>query len=340
VVGADFPQRYRRRLESLNIDLAGLEQKSGKTFYWKARYAADLLTRETLALELGVYEQYHPRIPAKSRGSDYVLIANLMPQLQQEALTQLERPDLVVLGTIDYWIRTARPYLVDLLPRAHGFIANEEEMRLLGGSDDPVEAARNVAKLGARFVVVILAERGSVLVLGQEHFHVPAFPCANVQDPTGAGDSFAGGLVASLALGREKAITQKNLVKAMHYGTALASFSVESYGIEGLCRATRKEVEERVSILTENGIRHRRMERLRIRIANRPGRASDFSPSAGLWFASRQSRSCAFLFSLGRRRCRRRASLPCLASRRSSRMLSNSVRSRTTWVRCICRLTG
>ena len=254
VVGADFPERYRRRLETLNIDLTGLEQESGKTFYWKARYAADLLTRETLELDLGVYEQYHPNIPAKSRGSEYVLIANLMPQLQDEALTQLERSELVVLGTIDHWVRTARPYLVDLLPRAHGFIANEEEMRLLGGSDDPVEAARKVATLGSRFVVVTLAERGAVLVVGQEHFHVPAFPCVNVEEPTGAGDSFAGGLVASLARGRDKDITEQHLLKAMLYGTALASFCVESYGIEGLCKATYEEVENRVSVLTESGI--------------------------------------------------------------------------------------
>ena len=116
----------------------------------------------------------------------------------------------------------------------------------------PLKPAQNVANLGSRFVVVTLAERGSVLV-GQEHFHVPAFPCENVQDPTGAGDSFAGGFVASLARSLEKELTQDNLLKAMRYGTALASFCVESYGIERMCKATPEEVEERISVLTQNG---------------------------------------------------------------------------------------
>jgi sugar/nucleoside kinase (ribokinase family) len=248
-VGDDFPERHERRLRSLNIDLTGLEVKKGKTFYWKASYAPDLLTRETLALELGVYENYQPLVPAELRRSDFVLIANLVPQAQAAALDQLERPAVLLLGTIDHWVRTARDCLTRLLPRVDGFFANEEEMRLLAGLEDPIESAKQVAKLGSKFVVVTLAERGAVLVLGHELWHVPAFPCTTIQDPTGAGDSFAGGFLASLARDRITEPNEKTLVRAMLYGTALASLCLEDFSIVGLCRANMRLVESRVSKL-------------------------------------------------------------------------------------------
>jgi sugar/nucleoside kinase (ribokinase family) len=249
MVGADFPEPYLRRLQSLNIDLNGLQWSSGKTFYWKAKYAQDLLTRDTLALDLGVYEHYHPQLPANCRRSEYVLIANLMPQLQDEVLAQLDSPGIVMLGTIDHWVCTERPCIVSLLPRVDGFIANEEEMRLFAGLSDSIAAAKYVATLGSKFTVVTLAERGAVLVMGEKEFHFPAFPCETVQDPTGAGDSFAGGLLASLARDRATDISEQSLCRAMLYGTALASLCVETFSVEGLCRAQLEDVEKRVAIL-------------------------------------------------------------------------------------------
>ncbi len=251
VVGADFPIRYLNRLQSLNIDLTGLERSTGKTFYWKAKYARDLLTRDTLALDLGVYKDYHPQIPEKCRGSEYALIANLMPQIQEEALAQLDSPNIVVLGTIDHWIRTTSSFLISLLPRVDGFLANEEEMKLLSGLSDPIAAAKYVATLGSKFCVVTLAERGSVLVMGEREFHFPAFPYVVVRDPTGAGDSFAGGLLACLARDHTTKLTEQSLCKAMLYGTVLASFCVETFSIEKLCLTQPEEMEERIDFLRQ-----------------------------------------------------------------------------------------
>ena len=165
-VGTDFPEPYRRCLESLNIDLGGLEVKPGKTMYWRARYAEDLTTRETLALDLGVYEDYHPHVSTNIQQCSHALIANLMPRIQDEVLAQLDRPNLTLLGTIDHWVRTARSGLAALLPRATGFIANAEEMMLFTDCGDPIEAAEIVARLGSRFVVVTLADQGALLVWG------------------------------------------------------------------------------------------------------------------------------------------------------------------------------
>jgi sugar/nucleoside kinase (ribokinase family) len=252
VAGTDFPRSYEERLKGLNINL-NIEKRDGKTFYWKAEYEENLVNRKPLELQLGVYDDYMPHVPQALRDSKYVLIANLTPRLQQAALAQLKKPDLVLLGTIDHSILTERPCLVSLLPRVDGFIANEAEMKLLAGLDDPVEAAKNVATLGPKFVIVTLASEGAVLVtqhpvLRHQTYRVPAYPCGPaVRDPTGAGDSFAGGLIASLI--RDQEISQDSLRRAMLYGTALASFCVEQFSIQGLCQANWEHVEHRVAAL-------------------------------------------------------------------------------------------
>lgn len=250
----DFPESYEDRLRGLNINL-NIENKAGKTFYWKARYKEDLVNRETIDLRLGVYDDYLPLVPPVLRDSRYILIANLMPRLQQAALAQLTKPELVVLGTIDHSVSTERPCLLSLLPRVDGFIANEKEMTLLAGREDPVQAAKYVATQGPKFVVVTRAGDGADLVtqhpvLRHKTYHVPAYTCGReVRDPTGAGDSFAGGLTASLI--RDEDITEQSLRRAMLYGTALASFCVEEFSIDGLCQASWEKVEERVSALAK-----------------------------------------------------------------------------------------
>ena len=251
VAGDDFPAAHLRCLQSLNVELAGLQRTVGKTQYWKAKYSRNLTTRETLALDLGVYAHYHPHLTAECRASAYTVIANLKPQVQLEALAQLDAPKVVVLGTIDHWVRNERPCLVSLLPRVAGFIANEEEMKLLAGLEDPIAAAKYVLTLGSKFVVVTLAERGAALLLGDRVFHFPAFPCAVVRDPTGAGDCFAGGLLASIARERAEKVGAQLLCGAMLYGTAIASLCVEEFSIKGLCRAEPGEVEKRVAQLRQ-----------------------------------------------------------------------------------------
>lgn len=248
-VGEDFSQTHLHCLQSMNIDLTGFRRLGGTTFYWRARYPKDMRTRETLALELGVYKDHHPHLNAKCRVSKYALLANLRPQAQHEALVQLKCPRVVLLGTIDYWIRNERTDLVSQLSRVTGFIANEEEIKLLAGMSDPIAAAKNVLAFGPRFVVVTLAERGSLLLFGERVFHVPAFPCATLVDPTGAGDSFAGGLLASIARERVAAVCEGSLCRAMLYGTSLASLCVEAFSIDGLRQANLGDVEQRVAQL-------------------------------------------------------------------------------------------
>ena len=248
-VGTDFPVPYLGLLQSLNIDLTGLEKNQGKTFYWKANYANDLVTRETQALKLGVYENYHPKISEKATRNKYFFIANLDPQIQGEIMDQLDSSKFIMLGTIDHWIRTQTSLLKSLLLRVDGFIANEEEMKLLAGVSDPILAAKCVAKLGAKFSIMTLGAKGAFLVIGEKEFYFPAFPHVTVKDPTGAGDSFAGGFLASLARDRASNPSELSLCRAMLYGTVLASFCVESFSVKKLSSANLEEIEKRANIL-------------------------------------------------------------------------------------------
>ncbi len=235
IVGTDSSNRFKHCLDEFGVDRQGLEQTQSPTFFWKAEYdATDISKRVTLDLRLGAYENYQPIVPASCLCSKFWLLANLDPDLQKSVLLNLGQDQTVVLGTIEHWIMRKRASLIALLKMrgvVHGFIANEEEMLLLAGTSDPMNAIRAVAGLGCRFVVMTRAERGAAAIYDGRIFEVPAYACAAV-DPSGAGDSFAGAMTASLARSGGP-ITEEALRLALAYGSAVASFCVERFGVQG-----------------------------------------------------------------------------------------------------------
>lgn len=249
IVGKDFPEEHRHFLASRSIDLTGLQIAEGKTFRWSGEYLANMNCRETLSLELNVFENFTPLLPQTYRSSPYVLLGNIAPRLQHHVLEQVESPRFVVANTIDFWIETARQEFLDLLKRIDMLILNESEAHFLTGTHNLIRAGRLIRELGPQFVVINKGEHGSLLFGEDAFFSCPAYPLEEVQDPTGAGDSFAGGLVGYLAstFANDQAsqITFESLRSAVVHGTILASFNLESFSMERLRTLTPSEIEER-----------------------------------------------------------------------------------------------
>ena len=240
VVGRDFPAHARAMLEHPELDLSGLEVADGKTFRWEGVYSADMNSRETLRTELNVFEQFKPKLPERTRALKNVFLANIDPTLQQEVLGQLKQPQLVLADTMNYWIHSKRDELLKILRQVRMLIINEEEAREITGEALTHKAARAILSLGPETVVVKQGEHGAFLQSSGEYFSCPAVPIETVVDPTGAGDSFAGGFVGALArMGR---VSDRNLRRAVVYGAVLASFTVEGFGVSGLLQATREEI--------------------------------------------------------------------------------------------------
>lgn len=240
VVGRDFPADARAMLEHPELDLSGLEVADGKTFRWEGVYSADMNSRETLRTELNVFEQFKPKLPERTRALKNVFLANIDPTLQQDVLGQLKQPQLVLADTMNYWIHSKRDELLKILRQVRMLIINEEEAREITGEALTHKAARAILSLGPETVVVKQGEHGAFLQSSGEYFSCPAVPIETVVDPTGAGDSFAGGFVGALArMGR---VNDRNLRRAVVYGAVLASFTVEGFGVNGLLRATREEI--------------------------------------------------------------------------------------------------
>ncbi len=245
VVGEDFPASALQELSRRGIDTAGVSVAPGKTFRWSCRYFDDMDRRETLSTELNVFAQWKPCIPPQWRDSSTVFLANLSPQLQLSVLDQLEKPRLVVADTMDLWIQTERQELEELLRRVHGFVLNEEEARLLTEEPTTIRAGRSLLERGLQFVIIKKGGHGATLFTEQGISTLPAYPVERVYDPTGAGDSFAGGLMGYLA-GRDK-VDLRELKRALALGTCIASFNVEDFGTERLARLSPEELEERLS---------------------------------------------------------------------------------------------
>ncbi len=244
VVGDDFPDEHRRLFESRSIDLEGLVRQPGKTFRWKGRYHEDMNTRDTLEVHLNVFGSFDPVLPERFRDSTHVFLANGSPVLQAKVLSQVQAPRLVMADTMDLWIETQRDELVALLPRLDGLVLNDSEARLLTEEDNVVKAAAAVRRLGPKFVIIKKGEHGALLCGGYGVFVMPAYPTAEVVDPTGAGDSFAGGLMGYLD--SDSTPPPGRLRRAMAYGTVVASLTVEDFGLGRLRRADRSEIESRV----------------------------------------------------------------------------------------------
>jgi sugar/nucleoside kinase (ribokinase family) len=230
VVGSDFPDQHRALLEKHGVDLAGLERAEGRTFRWAGRYSPDFATRTTLDTQLNVFETFRPKLPAAWRDSELVFLANIDPELQLSVLDQVTRPRFVACDTMNFWIEGKRPALEKLLARVDMLLLNDEEARQLSGVANLPAAARAIRAMGPRAVVVKRGDAGALLFHEAGVFAAPAFPIETVVDPTGAGDSFAGGFMGWLA--RAGATSPMDIRTAMILGSVLASYSVEDFSLD------------------------------------------------------------------------------------------------------------
>ena len=245
VVGEDFPDEHRQLFSSRNIDTSGLQTEAGgKTFRWKGRYHHDMNTRDTLEVHLNVFGSFNPVLPEKFRDSSHVFLANGSPVIQARVLDQVKNPTLVLADTMDLWISTMHDELMALLPRLDGLFLNDSEALLLTEESNLINAGQAIRKLGPKFVIIKKGEHGAMLFSDDGVFVVPAFPTSQVVDPTGAGDSFAGGLMGYLC--SDDSPPPGRLRRAMAYGTIVASFTVEDFGLNRLKRTERHDIDQRL----------------------------------------------------------------------------------------------
>ena len=243
VVGEDFGAEQLAVFGNRRIDLAGLQQVPGDTFRWKGEYSFDLNTRETVYTHLNVFEDFRPTIPERFRTSPYVFLANIHPALQLEVLDQVAEPDFIALDTMNYWIDGTPDELQEVLKRVHVLIINDAEARELSGEPNLVRAARVIQQLGPSRVVIKRGEYGVLMTRDDGFFAVPGMPLEEVFDPTGAGDTFAGGFVGYLAASPE--VSDAVVIQAIIAGSTMASFAVEDFGLDRLLRLTDLEIKQR-----------------------------------------------------------------------------------------------
>jgi len=246
-VGEDFPKKYIALYQKHGIDLAGLQILPGKTFHWSGEYEVNMNNRRTLATELGVIETFQPKLPVAYQNAPFVLLGNIAPALQISVLDQMKKPKFVVADSMDLWLNIALPDLLKLLKRVDGFVLNDSEAELLTKEDNLFVALKKIHKLGPKYVIIKKGSHGSVLSGPKGIFICPAYPLHTVEDPTGAGDSFVGGLMGYLATA--KGAIDANIRRAMVYGSVTASFCCEGFGLNATTKATRKAIEQRVKEL-------------------------------------------------------------------------------------------
>ncbi len=248
IVGRDFPQAHVDLLKSRGIDLAGLQIAEGKTFRWSGEYLWDLNTRETRSVALNVFETFRPELPEAYRSAPIILLANIAPDLQHRVLDQARQPRFVIADTMDLWINIAKERLLELLARVHMLILNDGEARQLTGETSLIRAGRKLRELGPRYVAVKKGEHGCLLFGDKgQFFSCPAYPLEDIHDPTGAGDTFAGGLAGFLAGRGGTEITFDDLRHAVVHGSALASFNVEAFSLDRLKSVTPEDLASRVA---------------------------------------------------------------------------------------------
>ncbi|HLS11137.1 MAG TPA: PfkB family carbohydrate kinase [Flavobacteriaceae bacterium] len=246
IVGGDFPKEYIQLLEDKGMNVEGLEiVEDGKTFFWSGKYHNDMNTRDTLITELNVLEHFNPVIPEAYKNTEVLMLGNLHPLVQQAVIDQIPtRPKLVVLDTMNFWMDNALDDLLKVIAKVDVVTINDEEARQLTGEYSLVMAANKIREMGPEYVVIKKGENGALLFHKEEVFFAPALPLKEVFDPTGAGDSFAGGFTGYLAKTRD--YSYKNIKNAVIYGSVLASFCVEKFGTERLLNVSRKEIQQRL----------------------------------------------------------------------------------------------
>lgn len=246
VVGGDFPQEYLDLLSEKNIDISGIEIiKDGKTFFWSGRYHNDMNSRDTLATELNVLADFNPVVPQDYKDAEIVMLGNLHPIVQSSVLDQMtKKPKLAILDTMNFWMDSALEDLHNVIKRVDVITINDEEARQLTGEYSLVVAARKIHEMGPKYVVIKKGEHGALLFHDDSVFYAPALPLEEVFDPTGAGDTFAGGFAGYLA--KTGNVSFENMKNAVIYGSTLASFCVEKFGTERMKNLPKKEVHQRL----------------------------------------------------------------------------------------------
>lgn len=246
VVGDDFPKEYLDMMASKGIDISAIEVvKGGKTFFWSGKYHNDLNSRDTLVTELNTLADFQPKVPEHFKDAEVVMLGNLHPLTQSSVLDQMTaRPKLVVLDTMNFWMDCALPELLDVMKRIDVITINDEEARQLSGEYSLVKAAAKIHTMGPKYVVIKKGEHGALLFHGKDVFFAPALPLEEVFDPTGAGDTFAGGFAGYIT--QSENISFKNMKNAIIHGSNLASFCVEKFGTERMEKLTREEAVERL----------------------------------------------------------------------------------------------
>lgn len=245
IVGKDFPEAHINYFGQRQIDLAGLQVADGKTFRWSGEYHWDLNTRSTRSVELNVFETFTPTLPASYAETPYLLLANIAPGLQSHVLDQMARPRFVIADTMDLWIDIAKEELLKLLPRVDMLILNDGEARQLTGQTSLIKAGAQIRKLGPKYVAIKKGEHGCLLFGENQFFSCGAYPLEDIHDPTGAGDTFAGGLIGYLASQNSAGVSFEQLRKAVVFGSVLASFNVEAFSLERLRRLDASDIEQR-----------------------------------------------------------------------------------------------
>ncbi len=243
VVGDDFPQEHVDFLRGREIDLAGLERVSGKTFHWSGRYGDNLNVAETLSTELNVFESFEPKLPESYRDTQYVFLANINPELQMDVLRQVRNTKLVVCDTMNLWISERKAELLETIKNVDIFVLNDAEACQLTGESNLNKAAKRLLEHGPDRVIIKKGEHGSATFTRTSYFSSPAYPLEDIFDPTGAGDTFAGGFVGYLASTDD--LSESNIRKAIVYGTVLASFNVEDFSLNRQRSLTKAEIESR-----------------------------------------------------------------------------------------------
>lgn len=246
IVGEDFPKEHIVLFEKRKIDLAGLQVVPGQTFRWSGEYMWDLNIRETRSVALNVFEHFTPKLPETYKDTPIVLLANIAPDLQHHVLDQVSLPRFVIADTMDLWINIAKDRLIELLARVHMLILNDSEARELTGETSLIKAGHKLRGMGPQYVAVKKGEHGCLLFGDDgQFFSCPAYPLEDIHDPTGAGDSFAGGLAGYLAKNDGAEVTFETLRQAVVYGSVLASYNVEKFSLERLKTVTQDEITER-----------------------------------------------------------------------------------------------
>ena len=246
IIGEDFPENELEELEKRGVDLSGVEKVNGrKSFFWSGKYHLDMNSRDTLVTDLNVLADFNPVIPESYQGTEFLMLGNLDPVVQLKVIDQLkERPKFIVMDTMNFWMEIAMPKLQEVLKKVDALLVNDSEARQLSGEYSLVKAAKKIMKMGPRYLIIKKGEHGALLFHDDLVFFAPALPLEDVFDPTGAGDTFAGGFIGHIA--RTKDLSFSNMKTAIIVGSAMASFCVEKFGPERLKALDRTQIDERI----------------------------------------------------------------------------------------------